>query len=136
VVVFRASVRDRIVAVSPCVDIRLPRSSTTAAVTEVLSRSTSCGGRCCFGRHWALIVAPAGLGLRPGELFGLNVDRVDFLRSQVRVDQQMVRVRGEGVVLTPKLKTPTAHRTLPLPDVVAQAAPAHTCSFAPHPNSG
>jgi hypothetical protein len=35
VAVFRAAVRDRIVAVSPCVDIRLPRSSSTSAVTEV-----------------------------------------------------------------------------------------------------
>jgi integrase len=34
-------------------------------------------------RYSALIVSGAGLGLRPGELFGLTVDRVDFLRRTV-----------------------------------------------------
>jgi integrase len=84
-------------------------------------------------RYRGLIVAHAGLGLRPGELFGLRVDRVDFLRRQVQVDQQMVRVRGKGVMLTPKLKTRAAYRTLPLPDVVAQAVAAHMQAFPPHP---
>jgi integrase len=137
VAVFRAAVRDRIVAVSPCVDIRLPRSPSTSAVTEVLEPEQVLSlADAVSARYRALIVAHAGLGLRPGELFGLKVDRVDFLRRQVQVDQQMVRVRGKGVVLTPKLKTRAAYRTLPLPDVVAQAVAAHMQAFPPHPELG
>jgi hypothetical protein len=36
-------------------------------------------------RYRAVILAGAGLGLRPGELFGLPVDRVEFLKRRVRV---------------------------------------------------
>jgi site-specific recombinase XerD len=61
---------------------------------------------------------------------------VDFLRQQVRVDLQMVRVRGEGVVLSSKLKTRAAYRTLPLPDVIAQALATHMQAFPPHPELG
>jgi integrase len=56
-------------------------------------------------RYRALILAGAGLGLRPGELFGLAVDRVDFLRHTVGGDQQLVRVRPHGVKLDNRLKS-------------------------------
>jgi integrase len=126
VAVFRAAVRDRIVAVSPCVDIRLPRSSSTSAVTEVLEPERVLDlADAVSDRYRALILAHAGLGLRPGGLFALKADRVDFLRRQVQVDQQMVRVRRKGVVATPKLKTRAAYRTLPLPDVVVQVRLGH-----------
>ncbi len=38
-------------------------------------------------RYRALIVFAAGMALRPGEAFGLTVDRIDFLRRSVRVAQ-------------------------------------------------
>ena len=44
-------------------------------------------------RYRALIVFAAGTGLRQGECFGLTVDRVDFLRRQVRVDRQLLGAR-------------------------------------------
>jgi integrase len=79
-----------------------------------------------------VVIAGAGLGLRPGELFGLTADHVEFLKRSVRVDQQMVRVRGEGVRLAP-LKTVASYRTVPLPDVVAQAIAAHMQTWPTHP---
>jgi integrase len=134
VAVFRAAMRDRIVAVSPCVDIRLPPTAATSAVTDVLEPDQVLAlADAVSPRYQALIIANAGLALRPGELSGLTVERVDFLRRQVRVDQQMVRVRGAGVVLTSKLKTRAAHRTLPLPDVVAEALATHMQVFLSHP---
>lgn len=137
VAVFRAAIQDRILAVSPCVGVKLPRSSGASAVTEVLEPEHVLAlADAVPARYRALIVAHAGLGLRPGELFGLAADRVDFPRRQVRVDRQVVRVRGEGVVLTPKLKTRAAYRTLPLPDAVARALAAHMRSFPPHPELG
>lgn len=137
VAVFRAALRDRIVAVSPCVGVKLPRSSGSSAVTEVLEPDQVLAlAEAVPQRYRALIIAHAGLGLRPGELFGLTADRVDFLRRTVRVDQQMVRIRGEGVQLTSKLKTRAAYRTLPLPDVVTRAVAAHMQAFPPHPELG
>ena len=41
-------------------------------------------------RYRALVTLAAGTGLRQGEVFGLTVDRVDFLRRQLNVDRQLV----------------------------------------------
>jgi hypothetical protein len=70
-----------------------------------------------------------------GELFGLTVDRVDFLRASVRIDQQLARVRGSGVGLAP-LKTEASYRSLPLPSVVASALAAHLTRWPAHPDLG
>lgn len=70
-----------------------------------------------------------------GELFGLTLDRVEFLKRSVRVDQQMVRVRGEGVRLAP-LKTAASYRSVPLPAVVAQAIASHLQAWPTDPELG
>jgi hypothetical protein len=72
--------------------------------------------------------------LRPDELFGLAADRIEFLRVQLRVDQQLVRIRGEGVRLTPKLKTKTSYRTLPLAEAVKDVLAQHMAEWTPHPD--
>jgi hypothetical protein len=51
------------------------------------------------------------------------------------VDQQLVRVRGKGVRLTPKLKTKSNYRTLPLAGNAAHAI-VSIWSNGPHPESG
>jgi integrase len=86
-------------------------------------------------RYRALVIAGADTGLRPGELFGLTVDRIDFLRRLVRVDRQLVRVRGEGVTLGP-LKTQASYRTVPLGQHVTDALAAHIAQVPPHPDLG
>jgi integrase len=135
VAVYRAAVRDRVVASSPCVDVRLPRTPTKA-VSEVLEPEQVLAlADAVPPRYRALVISGAGLGLRPGELFGLAVDRLEFLRRTVRVDQQMVRVRGEGVRLGP-LKTAASYRTIPLPDVVGQAIAGHLQTWPAHPQLG
>ena len=80
-------------------------------------------------RYRALITTAAGTGLRPGELFGLSVDRVDFLRKQLRVDRQLVRTRGLGVELGP-LKTSSSYRSIPLPRTVSDALAAHLACWS------
>jgi integrase len=64
-----------------------------------------------------------------GELLGLTVDRIDFLRRQVRVDRQLVTV-GASVDLGP-CKTKASVRTVPLPAVVVEALAAHLAAFPP-----
>ena len=132
--VFQAAVRDRLIASSPCVDVRLPRPS--GAPLEVLTPDQALAlAQAVAPRYHACIVAGAGLGLRPAELFGLAVDRIDFLRGSVKVDQQLVRARGRGVTLAP-LKTSSSYRTVPLPAVVGSALAAHLAKWPPHADLG
>ena len=135
VAVFRAAVRDRLIAQSPCTDVRLPRKQNGSMLEVLSTDQVHALATAMPPRYRGLVLAGAGTGLRPGELFGLALDRVDFLRRAVRVDQQLVRVRGRGVGLAP-LKTPASYRTLPLPDVVASALAAHLAEWPAHAELG
>jgi integrase len=131
VAVFRSAVRDRVIVRSPCEEIRLP-GTTPASMLDVLTTEQVVAiADAIAPRYRALVLTAAGTGLRPGELFGLTVDRVDFLRREVRVDRQLVRVRGEGIELAPP-KTVASYRTVPLPDMVADALAAHLSEYEPH----
>jgi len=130
--VFNAAVRDRLIAYTPCVDVKRP-AVPPASTLEVLTTDQVLKlAKAVPERYGALILTGAGTGLRPGELFGLTVDRIDFLRRTVRVDQQLVRVRGEGVEHGP-LKTSTSYRTVPLPRAVCEALAAHLARWEPDP---
>jgi len=83
-------------------------------------------------RYRALIVFAAGMGLRQGECFGVTVDRVDFLRRLVRVDRQLIAVRG-GVPEFGPPKSKPGFRTIPMPDVVGSAVSAHLARYGPGP---
>jgi integrase len=48
-------------------------------------------------RYRALVGLAAGTGLRQGELFGLAVDDVDFLRRTVHVRHQVRLLNGHPV---------------------------------------
>jgi integrase len=135
VTIFRAAVRDRIIAASPCVDIRLPRARSTAIDEVLTTDQVLVLADAVPDRYRALIIAGAGTGLRPGELFGLVVDEVGFLDRAVRVERQLVRARGRGVILAP-LKTQASYRSVPLPDVVATELSAHLARYGPHAELG
>jgi integrase len=73
-------------------------------------------------RYRAIGVVAAGCGLRQGEVFGLRVYDVDFLRRQLHVEQQVKIVRSQLELDRPKGgKT----RTVPLPDTVAAELAEH-----------
>ncbi len=134
VAVFRAAVRDRLIAASPCVGVRLPEKDLASMLEVLTSEQVHALAGAIPARYRNLVLSGAGTGLRPGELFGLALDRFDFLRRTLRVDQQLVRVPG-GVALAP-LKTKASYRTLPLPDVVASALAAHLSEWPAHPGLG
>ena len=64
-------------------------------------------------RYQAMTDAGGGLGLRHGEIFGLSLDEVDFLRRVVHARQQVKLYRA----VTPVYGPPKGGklRTLPLP---------------------
>jgi integrase len=77
-------------------------------------------------RYRAAVLVGAATGLRPGELFGLTLDRVDFLRRSVKVDQQLARIPGQetAVALGP-LKTASSYRAVPLAGAAADVLAVH-----------
>lgn len=127
--IFKSAVGDRLIASSPCIRIALPKRDDTEVVplgvTEVAALADAVPDR-----YRALIVFAAGMGLRQGECFGLIVDRVDFLRRQVRVDRQLIAA-PLGVPEFGPPKTKAGFRTVPMPEVVGTTLAAHLARYGP-----
>ncbi len=79
-------------------------------------------------RYRAMADCGAGLGLRQGEILGLAVDAVDFLRHEVHVRRQVKRVGGRLWLGLPK---GGRERTVPLPETAALALAAHIAAYPP-----
>ena len=58
-------------------------------------------------------------GLRAGEVGGLRVEDIDWAKSQVHIEQQVVRVSGQGLEVS-DLKTDAARRVVTLPRSVTE----------------
>ncbi|MGH3343506.1 MAG: tyrosine-type recombinase/integrase [Carbonactinosporaceae bacterium] len=117
--VFRAAVEDRVIAASPCSRIALPATRYKDLMipdVDALSRVADE----LPGRWRATVFVAAGLGLRPGEVFGLESRDVEWLRGTVDVRRQLDD-RGQLV----ELKTAASLRRVPLPEVVRQVLAAH-----------
>lgn len=122
--VFSAAVVDRVIGVSPVQRITVPRSESPRvvplSVVEVRRLFDVMPPRCR-----AMVLTQAGLGLRLGELLGLQVVDVDPVRRVVRVRHQLAR---DTTGLVP-CKTPRSVRDVPLPAVVADGIAAHLTEF-------
>jgi integrase len=128
--VLRAAVADRAIAISPADGLKLPRVERPKVVPLTAEQVASMQDA-VPARYTAAVVVAAGAGLRQGELFGLTVDRVNFLRRTITVDRQLVTLKGTR--LAPP-KTAASHRTIPVPDVVLQALSAHVATWAAGPD--
>ncbi len=90
--VFRAATLDRVITSSPCVRITLPTAAPKpllipeAATVHTLADALPPHLR-------AVVYVAAGLGLRPGECFGLDLADIDFLRRSVKVTRQLDAAR-------------------------------------------
>jgi integrase len=73
-----------------------------------------------MGNLGVAVITLAGSGLRIGELLGLDVAHVDFLRRTIRVDQQ----RAQSGELTPP-KSRSSARTVPVGQTVIDALAAY-----------
>lgn len=122
--VFAAAVVDRVIGVSPVQRITVPRSESPRVVPltvdEVRRLADAMPPRCR-----PMVMTQAGLGLRLGELLGLQADDVDFPRRVVRIRRQLAR---DTTGLVP-CKTPRSVRDVPLPAVVADVLASHLSAF-------
>lgn len=120
---FAAAVDDRLIAQSPCRRIRLPKLDRTEVVIPAVEDVVAL--RDAFDPRWrAAVVTLAGSGLRIGELLGLHVEHVDFLRRTIRVEQQRLQ---SGRLAPPKSKA--SRRTVPIGRVVIEALAAHLAAY-------
>jgi integrase len=125
--IFKAATTDRLIARSPCVGIRLPQMHRARVVPLTTDDVRALEGA-APARYRATVILAAGTGLRQGEILGLTLDRIDFLRRQLTVDRQLTTVTGHSPYLGPP-KTRASVRTVPLPEVVLQALSAHLAAF-------
>ncbi|WP_405811640.1 site-specific integrase [Streptomyces sp. NBC_01520] len=125
--VFRAAVRDRMIPHNPCAEAKLPsvprKKIVLLAVEQVRTLSEEIPAR-----YKGLVLLGAATGLRPGELFGLQLRHVDLLHAAVSVEQQIQQTAKHGVYVCPP-KTARSHRTVPLPRMAVDAMKAHLRDF-------
>ena len=111
--IFRAAVRDRRIATNPCEGTRLPKHQRARVEPLTLEQVVALAD--AAPPSWrAAVLLGAGAGLRNGEMLGLTLDRVDFLRRSLLVDQQLVTVQGREPFLGPP-KTAASVRSVPSP---------------------
>lgn len=70
-----------------------------------------------FRARWHLSL---DFGLRPGEAIALEWKHVDFEKSTLRVEQQIIQIRGKGAQLIASTKTSAGGRTLALPEYMIE----------------
>lgn len=129
----RAAVLDGLIPTSPITPTRGGKASgrvvdpdellTTAQVRAWGEAMPGCA-------RWLPLIA-ATTGLRQGELLGLRLEQVDFLRRQLRVTEQLVSPPGAGLPSWGPPKTAAGVRTVPLAGVTVDALARHLAAFPP-----
>ena len=127
---FRAAVADGHRSASPCGTVTLPEVSEARADVPSFAELAALGDE--LPRRWrAMLWVGVRSGLRPGELRGLCVEQIDFLRGTITVDRQATDA-GE-VVHT--VKTRTSRRVVPIDRDCVELLAAHLARY-PAPPSG
>ncbi|MFQ5968490.1 MAG: tyrosine-type recombinase/integrase [Acidimicrobiia bacterium] len=112
--VLELAVEDGRLARSPCRGITLPKIEATEkrflSIEELEALAAA-----IRPQYRAFVLAGAYTGLRPGELAALRVDRLDLLRSQLRVEEP--------------LKTPAARRTVHFPSFLTEELAIHLAAY-------
>jgi integrase len=127
-----AAVVDRAIGRDPWERVKLPEVARTRVVpltvdqVEALASAVPPAVR-------ALVVVAAGTGLRQGELLGLQVRDVDFLRRTLTVARQIQPGPG-GVAVVGPLKNKAAYRTIPVAEVVLNALAEHLRAYPSAPD--
>jgi integrase len=122
-----AAVDDERIARNPAKGARVPRGETVPFVPLTVDQIRSVSLFMAENIRAGVVVV-AGTGLRQGELFGLCVDRVDFMRRELRVDQQLF-TPGSGGPFLKSPKSRNSYRTIALSEVVVEVLAAHVAAF-------
>ena len=112
--ILRAAVADRVIARSPADGVRLRRREGAIVVPLTVEQVRALADAAPAGLS-AAVVLTACTGLRQGELFGLTVDRVAWLKREIVVDRQLVTPSSGPPAFGP-CKTSRSVRTVPVAD--------------------
>lgn len=126
--VFRAAVRDKVIATDPTDDVRLPRRRRPA-IAMTIPRPEAVGALITSARPEAraLFALCAFAGLRLGEAAGVQRRDVDFASRRLRVSRQVQRgPAGEVVVSLPKYGS---ERVVYLPDGLIELLHQHLDAY-------
>ena len=126
--IFNAAVDDELVTKNPCRagSVRTPRLDPRKVVPWPVERVGSVRDALA-DRYRVVATLAAGLGLRQGEVFGLAVEDVDFLRGTVKVRRQVRLFSTGGQAF--RLPKGRKDRTIPLPNSVRDALAAHLAAY-------
>ncbi len=72
-----------------------------------------------------MLAVVIGTGMRQGEILGLRVQHVNFLRRQLSVEEQRLTPSTGSTYLIRQLKTPASRRLLPLPQFTIDSLSHH-----------
>lgn len=129
--ILKSAVTDRRIPANPCTGTRLPKVPprrvqpiTAAQLTALIQHAPE--------RQRALIILAAGTGLRQGEIFGLTHDRINLDERTLRVDRQLINVKGRQPFFAPP-KSQASVRIVPLPQTVIDALREHMTAFPSSP---
>lgn len=122
--VFRLAVIDRVIPVSPFERIPAPAMDESACQPPDIAEVRQLIAAAYHDRWRTMLEVTALTGLRSGEVRGLRLARVDFLRRTMLVDQQLVHEKKKGMYFD-ELKTGAGLRTLPLNKRVVEVLAAY-----------
>lgn len=128
--VFKLAVIDRVIPLSPFERISAPTLVETSCQPPDVDEVRQLIAAAYHPRWEAMIELTALTGLRSGELRGLRLSQVDFLRRTMRVDQQLVHEKGKGMYFD-ALKTGAGLRTLPLSQRAVDVLAAYVAQYPP-----
>jgi integrase len=114
-----------------CDGVRLPKKTASSSLVPISTVSVVALRDAMPAHMQAFVTVGAGTGMRRGELFGLTVDRVDFLRKEIAVDRQLAPGTGDTVKFA-EPKSEASSRVIPVDDVVIEAIAAHLAAFPAH----
>lgn len=128
--ILAAAVDDERIVKNPCRAscVRVPRADPTR-VEPWLAEQVVAVHDALPERYRVMATLAAGLGLRQGEVFGLAVEDVDFLRGVVHVRRQVKIVASSLVFAPPKGRKV---RDVPMPESVALELAAHIAAHPPY----
>jgi integrase len=126
--VFRAAVRDRVIPMDPSADVTLPRNRRQGAVIPTPDQVRAVIDSA--DPDWKLFFAlGAFAGLRLGEIAGVQVGDIDFLRRTLHVRRQVQRGGGGDVeIRAPKYNS---DRDVYLPDELIAMTARHIEQHCP-----
>ena len=120
--IFKSAVADGILASTPCRGVRLPEIPH-AHVVPLTAQEVESIASAMPARYRGFVLVGAMTGLRYGELSGLTVDRINFIKKTLTVDRQW----SEHGFAPPK--TATSYRQVPLGEHAVRALANHLRAF-------